>query len=335
MTLSGRQLTTVLLNDYLGDYSLAMGLRPYTIYGKTNSIKRFLRWLKEKPFNPETCRAWVRYLREKGYKPESIKHEVRVLRAAIRFLTKRGFLEKDFALEIPSPKVPKSPPEVVSAELAEKIILTGTEPGPGDNCLNRQRKEEHRQALRFIVRTGLRNRELRDMKGADINLDNETFMVLGKNGRLQQMPLPKDMIEELKKRLGNDQLFDVTQETLNHCLRRGCRKLGVATKIRVHTLRHIFGASLYNNGAPIQEVCWLMRHADIRTTINTYGHFTQDQLRHTFNSRHPLIKQGLSPEEVLQMVQQAVETTGIKTDSRFKTEVETSPQGLVMRFGLM
>ncbi len=332
MALSQRKLTTVLLNEYLEDYSYEMGLSKYTVEGKRGSVKRFLRWLGDKPFNVDSCRGWLRVLREKGYKPGSIKHEVRVLRATVRFLCKRGYLEKDFALDIPCPKVVNSPPEVVSAELAEKIIFAGTEPSVGESVSNRFSKEEHRQALRFVLRTGLRKRELTDLKGSDVNLDNETIKVLGKNGKLVQMPLPKDMIDGLKKRLNNKQLFAVTKKTLNICLARGCRKLGVNTRIRVHTLRHIFGAALYNRGAPIQEVSWLMRHSDIGTTINAYGHYTLEQLRQTLNSRHPLIREGLSPDGVLQLVQSAVEATGVKSDRRIRTEVETAPGELVMLF---
>ena len=48
-------------------------------------------------------------------------------------------------------------------------------------------------------------------------------------------------------------------------------------KIRVHDLRHSHASLLINNGANIKAVSERLGHDDIKTTLNTYGHFYKNQ----------------------------------------------------------
>jgi len=321
-------LRNTILKDYLEDYSLEMGLKEATVVSKRGTLNRFMNWFKDKSFNPENCREWVRWMNKKGLKPVSIKHEVRVIRATIRFLSKRGFIETDFALEVPYPKVPRKQLEIVSSVKAEEIIIAGTTPGKGDNCINKARKEECRQALRFIVRTGLRSRELIDLKGEDVNLENETFIVNSKSGNTDISLIPKDMLGELKKRVKNKRLFKVRPETLNKCLKRGSERLDVTTRVRVHTLRHIFCTDLLKNNMPMQEVSRLMRHSSVTITDSVYSHYLIEDLRLALNSKHPLIRNGLNAQEVFKMTEDVFRGTGIIEDERFEVSIDRNQKEL-------
>jgi len=334
--LSSEKLATLILKEYVEDYSYEQGLKEATIRGKRDTLKRFLAWLKNKPFNEETCKEWVLSLKARGLMPNSVKHEARILRATVRYLFKKKYIDEDFALSIPSPKIPKRPLELVPIELAEKIVLVGTLPGRGDNSINKKRKEEYRVALKFILRTGLRNREVRSLRGVDINLEDETYLVRSKSGNLDRLPLPRDMIKDVKQRTNNGQLFpNLRAERLNICLKRGCERLEIKTKVRVHTLRHIFCTTLLKKGVPLQIVSRLMRHASVAITDEVYSHFLIDDLKQTLNERHPLIGQGLTPEEVFRSIQMAVEGTGIKEDHRFQVKFKIMPDRLVMGFELI
>ncbi len=48
--------------------------------------------------------------------------------------------------------------------------------------------------------------------------------------------------------------------------------------LRFHDLRHIFGAVLHRNGVPLLTISRLMRHKNIRTTADTYGHVGAEEL---------------------------------------------------------
>jgi len=329
------QIRKAIFKDYIEEYSAIRGLRRETVRGKRDTLKRFIKWLEDKPFNAKSCCEWLKHLSDKGWKPVSIKHEVRILRATVKFLYSRDFIKEDFSLQIPYPKIHKKPLEIVPAELAEKIIIAGTKVGPGDNCINIKRKKEYRQALRFILRTGLRNRELRDLKGKDINLEEETFFVRSKSGNIDVLPIPRDMLNELRKRKNKVQLFKVTAKTLNSSLERGAKRLGVSSKIRTHTLRHIFCTSLLKRGVPIQIVSRLMRHASVTLTDSVYSHYQIDDLSLALNSRHPLIVSGLSVVEVFNTFFKTLNSLELSKDKRFRYELKRSKKELRVKLSMI
>lgn len=54
---------------------------------------------------------------------------------------------------------------------------------------------------------------------------------------------------------------------------------GVHSRIRLHDLRHGLATNLIKAGVPLPHVQRIIRHADIRTTVNTYGHLANEDLR--------------------------------------------------------
>ena len=327
-----RALRDVVLNDYVINYSSEQNLSKWTVKSKRGVLTRFLNWLGDKPMTAASCREYSHYLLERGYKPSSLKQELVKIRAMVRFLKRRGFIKKDFSGDIPLPRVPRRHLEIVPIELAEQIIIAGTEPGPDDHKLHRKSKEDQRQALRFILRSGLRNRELRDLRPEDINLENKTYVVHSKSQNVDVLPLPQDLIEEVKKRLENKgKLFPVSAGVMNGALKHGCQKLGVRIRLTCHGLRHTFCTALLRRGAPMQLVSRLMRHSSSVITDVVYSHYLIDDLSQTLNSKHPLIFQGSSKDEAFEMIEQVVRGTGLSTDKRFALIVDTTVNELVIK----
>jgi len=331
MFVSTDELRKIILEDYVEDYSFELGLRQKTIKNKREILTKFLDFLGNQPFTSNSCRRYLRFLRKKEYQASSLNLMMRTLKAAVNFLYKEKHIEYNFSRDIPMPKLKKKPLEIVSAELAEKIIITGTKAGKGDNCINKERKKEHRQALRFILRTGLRNRELRDLRGKDVNLEEETFFVRSKSGNIDVLPIPRDMLGELRKRKDKLQLFKVTAKTLNHSLKRGCKRFGISTKVRTHTLRHIFCTSLLKRGVPIQIVSRLMRHASVTLTDSVYSHYQIDDLKLMLNSYHPLIFQGSNIDIIFDSIVKLINSTSIQKDSRFVTIVKKYKDKIIIK----
>ena len=327
-----RALRDIVLTDYLINYSAEQNLSKWTVKSKRGVLTRLFNWLGDKPLTAASCREYAHYLLGHGYKPSSLKQELVKMRAMVRFLKRRGFIKKDFSADVPLPRVPRCHLEIIPIELAEQVIIAGTEPGPDDHKLHRISKEDQRQALRFILRSGLRNRELRDLRPEDINLENKTYVVHSKSQNVDVLPFPQDMIEEIKKRLGNrGKLFPVSAGVMNSALKHGCQKLGVTTKLTCHGLRHTFCTSLLRRGASMQLVSRLMRHSSAMITDVVYSHYLLDDLAQTLNSKHPLIFYGLSKEQTFDLVEQAVRGTAVSTDKRFGLTVERLDGELVIK----
>jgi integrase len=65
-----------------------------------------------------------------------------------------------------------------------------------------------------------------------------------------------------------------SQYVLDH-LRRLTAETGLPT-IRVHDLRHIAATVMMNQGVPLAVVYKTLRHKNVATTVDLYGHLTRD-----------------------------------------------------------
>ncbi len=255
-----------------------------------------------------------------------------MIKTFVNHLHERSYLKDNFANKIVLPKVRRREIEIVPAEVAEKVIEAGCEVGKGDNKLTIKSKKEHKEALKFTLRTGLRISELIKLKVKDINLEEEIFRVNSKGGDIDVLPVPKDQLETLRERCtGSGKVFKVTSKTLNKRLQKGTQKLNIKTKLTVHSLRHVFCTSLLKNGVPLQIVSRLMRHSSVKITDEVYSHYLIEDLSLALNSRHPLIMGGMKTEDVFEMVKRAVETTGVMDDKRFEIKFNQTQSGFVLK----
>lgn len=318
--------------EYTEVYSLEQNIRPTSAKNRRNGIKRFLTFLGDKPFTIENLRLYVASLHRKKYKTSSVRAAITQVKALSTFLYKRKYMSENIALELIKPKLHKEPLKLISPELVEKVIIAGTEIGKGDRARSKRIKAETKLALRFILRSGIRVTEALKLKGEDLNLDDEppTFFVNSKGGDIEKLPLPKDLLGELKSRISRKRLFEFTQETANDVLQRGAIKLGVTEHLHVHLLRHIFATSNLKNGIPLQVVSRLMRHKSVEITDSTYSHYDVSDLAFALNNQ-PIIRQGLATDEVLQNIEQAVKRTGIEKDERFQLEIKRDKDGIVIK----
>ena len=287
-------------------------------------LKKLLPFLKERPLTFQSCREYAFYMYENGWnKPNSRVNVIKNLRAFVNFLYKRGYLNENFSSELTKPKVPKREFNYVDPEVVEKIIFAGTKYSEFDNARNRAIKDDMRAGLRFILRTGLRINELVTLKSSDLNLydDPPTFWVSSKGGNRDLLPLPKDMVDELKTRQQNSLVFKVTSKTCNDVLKRGAEALELPVALTNHSLRHIFASNLVKNKVPIQMVSRLLRHSSVDITDKTYTHLNVSDLSLILNSSQSIIINGLTHEQIFTNVEQVVRDTGIEIDNRFNLKI--------------
>src|SRR5690606_31220573 len=103
-------------------------LSPNTIRNKVDVFKRFTKFLAGREFNLENVRAYLNDMRGRGVSANSLKTELRNIKAFCKWLVLEGYLENDWSVRLIVPKVPLKAEQLVSAELAEEIIIAGTQP---------------------------------------------------------------------------------------------------------------------------------------------------------------------------------------------------------------
>jgi integrase len=145
-------------------------------------------------------------------------------------------------------------------------------------------------AYRTLLLTGLRKGELGRLTVADLHLDEDPPYVqlpakITKNGQEDFIPLRADLVTDLKAwmvgRFGTDApppdalLFDITSDFLK-AFNRDLKAAGIPKRdergrtVDIHSLRMTVGTLLSKSGVPPRVAQRLMRHSDIRLTMQTY-----------------------------------------------------------------
>lgn len=310
-------------------------LRPSTLKNRRNFCKRLIKYFHNKPFELSVTQEYISHLRSAGLTSSSIVQEIKSVKSFVNFLNFNDLLKDNWTKKLISPKVHANQPQLVSQEVAEKIIEAGTETGPGDRSRSAAIKDDVRLALKLILRLGLRISEARTIKGSDLQLfsDPPIVFINSKGGDREQMPITNDMIELLKGKVNEERVFKITPDNCNDALRRGARKLGISVNIHCHLLRHIACSTWANNGISLQELKRLMRHKNIATTIKYYTQFAIKDLAITLNSQK-IVGQGLSVSQVFDLVGQAIEKTGVSGDGRFTVTTSHEEENYAVKITL-
>lgn len=88
----------------------------------------------------------------------------------------------------------------------------------------------------------------------------------------------KDYINHLYDFPGNERLFPIVHEAVQHTMKYHSEKVGIK-KIRVHDLRHSHVAYLIEQGVDPLIIKERLGHKDIKITLNTYGHLYPSKQR--------------------------------------------------------
>lgn len=306
-------------HDYIVNYSLEKGLEATTIDNKKDALKKLIPFLNGRPLNFETCRDYAFYMYENVWsKPTTRVMLIKNLRAFINFLYDRGYIKDNFSRKLVMPKVVREPLRLPSEVDAERCIIAGTEPGIGDRARSKRIKAETRLALQFILRTGLRVSEALSLSGKDLSPYDEqpSFQVRSKGGKMSLLPIPQDMIEEMKTRVNRKRVFEATNATCNKNLEDGIKKIGIPFHLTCHKLRDIYSLSRLRRGNSLQLVSRTLRHSSVAITDKFYSDYILDDLVGTVNDS-PLIKNALSPEQIINKALEAFQKV-IGNDTRLQ-----------------
>ncbi|MGB2821928.1 MAG: site-specific integrase, partial [Phycisphaerae bacterium] len=148
---------------------------------------------------------------------------------------------------------------------------------------------------KFMMLTGLRRSEAASVTVGALCLDEDAPYVHvegkhAKSGRAATLPLRGDLADDLRKHIArmaeanreavspDTPLFDIDWRNLLRTFNLDLAAAGIPKRdaqgrtVDVHSLRHTFATLLARNGVSPGVAQRLMRHSDIRLTMNTYTH---------------------------------------------------------------
>ena len=143
-----------------------------------------------------------------------------------------------------------------------------------------------------LLRLGLRAREVAGLTLDDIDWRAGEFVVRGKGGREDRLPLPADVGEAIASYLQRGRPTSDRREvflrarapyrpiasgTVSSTVRRACRHAGIP-EVGAHRLRHTTACEMVAAHVPLQRIGQVLRHRSLQSTA-TYARVDLDQLR--------------------------------------------------------
>jgi len=282
------------------DYLLVeKGASENTRLSYARDLKKFLYFLKRRKKNPEqvTSAELSLFLQEQsraGLSPRSLARLGSSLRSFFRFLLIDGYLKKNPAATLATPRSWFNLPHFLTVAEVEKLIQQPKEDEP--------RGKRDRAILELLYATGLRVSELIKLEMDQVNLKAGYLICRGKGGKERVVPFGSSAQAALRRYLSEVRPLLIKKESPYLFLtrqgkpftRQGLWKLlhhyavlaGLEEKVSPHVLRHSFATHLLERGADLRSVQILLGHSQI-TTTQIYTHLSRKWLREVYDRFHP------------------------------------------------
>ena len=261
---------------------------PHTLKSYGNDLRQFEAFLAaERIALPEISSRHIRgflvALHTRGLDPASIGRKLAAVRSWLRFLVRRGLLERNPAREVRGPRLPKKLVSFLPVDEAHDLMV-------GADALR------DTAILELLYASGLRVSELTGLDLDDVDRSGRTVRVLGKGRKERIVPFGSKAARALDawlERRGRDAgaLFvgrrgRLTPRAVYTIVRAAARRAGITRKVSPHTLRHSFATHLLDGGADLRTIQELLGHSRLSTT-QRYTHVGAEHLLKIYESAHP------------------------------------------------
>jgi len=293
---------------YLDHLAVERGLSEHTLAAYRRDLRRYAAFLARKDIleagavEEATIRSFVASLsasthgpNDAPYRATSVARTLSAVRSFHRFLLREGVTDRDPAVGVPQPRLPRSLPRPLPVEDVRRLLEAPDEGSPIGL--------RDRAILELLYGSGLRISELTGLDVDDLDLEEGSVRVLGKGGKEREVPLGsfgRDSIGAYLTR-GRPALASavtrgavflnarggrLSRQSCARLLGRYVRLAGIDRRVTLHTLRHSFATHLLEGGADVRVVQELLGHASVATT-QLYTLVTARHLREVYEEAHP------------------------------------------------
>ena len=305
---------------------------PHTILNYGKDLEQFVTYLSppgaQAPpllkITHHIIREFVGHLHEQGLEKSSIARKLAALRSFFKYCMREGLIKENPARLVPTPKLPKRIPSVLSAEEMNIFLneLAGTGPAvAGGGRVTRKKKgaggeglmlRRDRALLELLYAAGLRVSELTGLNLEDMEQSERMLRVRGKGNKERIVPYGSKAHEALEKYWPlRDQLLlhangagarrpashtnaiflnymgrRLTQRSVGRIVKKYVKLININWDLHPHSLRHAFATHLLADGADLRAIQELLGHQSL-TTTQKYTHASIRQLMDIYDKSHP------------------------------------------------
>ena len=217
------------------------------------------------------------------------------IRTLYKFLVLDGYIDKDPAELLESPRPGDRLPQVLTTEAVDRLEAAID--------LSKWEGQRNKAIIEVLFSCGLRVSELVTLHLSDLYLEEGFIRVLGKGNKERLVPISECATEQLRLWFKDREIMKIKpgQEDFVFLNRRGSHltrtmiliiikqlgfMAGIKKTISPHTLRHSFATALLEGGADLRAIQAMLGHESIGTT-EIYTHIDVSQLREEILTCHP------------------------------------------------
>ncbi len=232
----------------------------------------------------------------KTNKKSTAARKVSSIRSFFKYLVKRGFLERNPAESVATPKKEKTIPTYLTVDemfrLLDSIRMDGIQ------------GLRNRAIYETLYSTGVRVSELAGLDVSDVDFGAGLVRISGKGNKERVVPVGNKAlaaIREYRKMLweekgvpcdGDSPVFlnknkgRLSTRSIERILEQIVRECELQTPVSPHALRHTFATHMLDAGADLRVVQELLGHESLSTT-QKYTHVSMDKLMEIYDRAHP------------------------------------------------
>ena len=271
---------------------------PHTLRSYTKDLDDFLTFIDKRPKDIDNLdiRSFLASLHHNNLKKSSISRKLATIRSFFKFLNREGYVKKNPAKLVSSPKVPKNLPRFLSIDDVFYLMETPQ----GDTF----KPTRDKAILELLYSSGLRVSELTSLDMSDLDIKESLIRAKGKGRKERILPIGIKAMEALQNYLPermslkrrttalflNNRGGRLTQRSVRRILLYYSRMINLEGDLSPHTLRHTFATHLLHEGADLRSIQELLGHSSLSTT-QRYTHVDIGHLTEVYDKAHPLAKE--------------------------------------------
>lgn len=264
-------------------------------------------------------RVYLGALRDRGLARSSVARRLSAIRTFYRFMVNKGYVSKDPASEVQTPRPERHLPRVLSIAEAARLV---EEPGRQQSDRTPQRD---RALLEVLYGGGLRVGEAVAMNVEDVDLKEGFVRARGKGRRERMAPISRRAVEEVGRYINEEwprlaakarkKIVDtgssgleggavaeadaagtplflnrsggrLSERSAHRIVIRYAQRANLGRGTTPHTLRHSFATHLLERGADLRSVQELLGHLSLAST-QLYTHVSVKSLLDAYARTHP------------------------------------------------
>jgi integrase/recombinase XerD len=288
------------LDKYLAFIGMEKGLSKNTRLAYEQELKKFRFYLDHRRLDHYKISETdaVEFIKTEAMKGQSFAtqaHLISVLRNFYKYLIGEDKIDYNPLSAIDSPQQWKNLPRYLTIEQVTELLETPD--------LTKTFGKRDKAILELMYATGLRVSEVGGLKIGNLYMDDNFLRVMGKGSKERVIPFGEKAREHLRDYLENSRPKLLKGKTsdfvfLNRfgeklsriglwmIIKGYGKKVGVASILTPHVLRHSFATHLLERGADLRSIQMMLGHSSISTT-EIYTHIAKKRVKEIYDKYHP------------------------------------------------